>query len=487
MSNDLKDTGDKIHVAEVVHHGDKLTVPAAMPIKTAIELLMARMEYLEKETVFSDTFDAFPWDGAVALERVLERKFGWAQGLDTPGMFGSSPPQRLTVDCGVDERIDVPWGRLAIPGISGALDLGMAKKDGRVVFSLGAKIKRKDEATVREIFNAVHEELAANSIYRGKALRLTFSDDDGDALVMPGVKFIDLRGVNREQLLLNDDLLSSVETNLLTPIERVRELRANGISIKRGVLFSGTYGTGKTLAATVAASVAQTSGVTYLYIPKASDLAAAIQFAKQYSDPACVIFCEDIDREVDAERDADMDEILNLIDGIDTKTGNIIVVLTTNDLDSIHEAMLRPGRLDAVIDFTPPDSKTIEKLLRFYGASTIKPTTNLNAISKVLAGNIPAVVAEVVKRAKLAQLKRQPPGIKVVEISEEALLESAQTMQRQIKLLSDRIATEKAPTPQLEQAFTSMVVKALNGGGLDLPSKLQAILDTTGQIHDKVC
>lgn len=58
----------------------------------------------------------------------------------------------------------------------------------------------------------------------------------------------------------------------------------------------GTYGTGKTMAATVASRLAVDAGITYVYVPRADELSDAIEFAKQYQSPACVIFCaEDIE------------------------------------------------------------------------------------------------------------------------------------------------------------------------------------------------
>src|SRR3546814_9239016 len=164
------------------------------------------------------------------------------------------------------------------------------------------------------------------------------------------------------------------------------------------------------MAATVASRLAVDAGVTYVYIPRADELPDAIEFAKQYQSPACVIFCEDVDRVTNGDRSVEMDDILNLLDGIDTKNNHIITVLTTNDLQSINPAMLRPGRLDAVIDVTPPDAQAVEKLLRLYGGDAIAADTNLEEAGRVLAGNIPAVIAEVGKRAKLAQLRLQPAG-----------------------------------------------------------------------------
>jgi transitional endoplasmic reticulum ATPase len=151
-----------------------------------------------------------------------------------------------------------------------------------------------------------------------------------------------------------------------------------------------------------------------------------------------------------------MDEILNLIDGIDTKNSNIIVVLTTNDLDAINPAMIRPGRLDAVIDVTPPDAQAVEKLLRLYGGTAINPETDLTDAGRVLAGNIPAVIAEVVKRAKLAELRRLQPGQKVSQLSQDAIVEASKTMHAQVALLK-RLSEPKETKPTI----TDLVIEAV--------------------------
>ena len=150
--------------------------------------------------------------------------------------------------------------------------------------------------------------------------------------------------------------------------------------MKRGVLLGGKYGTGKTLAATVAARLAQDNGITYVYTPRADELGDAIAFAKQYQSPACVVFCEDIDRQVTGQRTVAMDDILNILDGVDTKTDNIITVLTTNHLDNVNQAMLRPGRLDAIINVETPDAYTAERLVRHYGGEAINAAEDLTEV-----------------------------------------------------------------------------------------------------------
>jgi transitional endoplasmic reticulum ATPase len=209
-----------------------------------------------------------------------------------------------------------------------------------------------------------------------------------------------------------------------------------------------------------AARVAEDSGITYIYSPRASELGDAIAFAKQYQSPACVVFCEDIDRTVTGDRTVAIDDILNILDGIDTKNENIITVLTTNHLENVNQAMLRPGRLDAIINVETPDAKTAERLVRYYGGLAINPKEDLTEVGLALAGQIPAVIEEAVKRAKLFQLSLLEEGAAVEDISAEALRQSAATMTKQIELLAEPKVRD---VPTLDQAFHQTMRRAVNG------------------------
>ena len=425
-----------VSVAEIVRHGEKLTLPENMKLDQAIDLLKRRKEYEQEETRFTESYECFPLDGANALNEVLIAKFGWAPATATPGFFGSTPPQLMSVEVAPGVFKKVPWGRFSLPNIEGYVETGVSRKNNRYVFSMSAEILRMDEDVVKALFAEVREYLKTNSIYQGRAIKIRFRNDNGNPMAMPEPSFIDTSKIDVDSLIYAADVQANIETNLFTPIRRVKECAANGIPTKRGVLLGGTYGTGKTLAATVASRYATDAGITYVYIPRADELPDAIEFAKQYNSPACVIFCEDIDRVTAGERSIEMDDILNLLDGIDTKNANIITVLTTNDLESINPAMLRPGRLDAVIDVTPPDAQAAEKLVRLYGGASVDASEDLTEVGQTLNGMIPAVIAEVVKRAKLAQLRLQAPGEKVVMIKAEALLIAAKSIASQVQLLA---------------------------------------------------
>jgi len=462
VSKDLK-TAKKVHVAEIIRHGEMLVLPENLSLKGAIELIQRRAEYEETVVDIMEKFDVFPLDGAYGLSQVIMKRYGWQEGKPIMGFFGDTKPKILQVPSGPNEKVDVPWGHFQLPSVNGLLMTGMDMNSaGRAIFTLTARIKRADEETIRGLFADLREHLKTHSLYRGKAIKIRFRDDDGEALEMPEPEFLDLSDVKRENLVLNEDQMDSVRANLFTPIERALDCLANQIKIKRGILLGGDYGTGKTLAAMVAARIAQDNNITYIYSPRADELGDAIAFAKQYQSPACVVFCEDIDRAIAGERTVEMDDILNILDGIDTKNENIITVLTTNHLENVNRAMLRPGRLDAIIEVERPNAESAEKLVRYYGGASINKDEDLTEVGKVLAGQIPAVIAEAVKRAKLFELTLIPAGTKVKNISAEALRQSAKTMTKQIDLLAEP-AVQTLPT--LDEAFHNSVRRALNGAG----------------------
>ena len=112
----LSEIPEQHHVAEIVHHGDKLTLPEGMGVSDAIELLERRRSYLEEAVGLTRTFNVFPWDGANAINIALARRFGWAAAEATPGFFGSTPPKMITIEVGPGQTRRVPWGSLQHAG-----------------------------------------------------------------------------------------------------------------------------------------------------------------------------------------------------------------------------------------------------------------------------------------------------------------------------------------------------------------------------------
>ena len=448
MNTKAADEREKaVHIVDVIRHGESIMIPESMSLREVREVLERREKEDEKEVRVRESYDAFVWDGAHALSLAMDKKFGW---------FG----ELMQIE--IDDKgttTDVPWGRFCLPGIEGYIETGYDMQDGRIIFQASATVKKKNERQMKELFALTREILKEKSIYKGKALRLEFFNKDGDPIALPKPKFINLDSANEGNLIYSDEVASSIRINLFTPIEKMATCKKFGIPTKRGILLAGNYGTGKTLAAYVAAKKATDNGITFIYCSSADEFEETCRFAQQYS-PA-VVFCEDIDKVTSDERDIKMDGILNIIDGIDSKESDIITVLTTNSVKEINQAMLRPGRLDAIIHVTEPDAKAVEALIRHYGKGLIDHEEDLAEIGEFLNGNIPAVIRECVERAKLVVISQAKANIKNIVIKEPDLLSSAKTMKMQLDLLLPQKNEELSAMEQFGRGFGKEMQKSL--------------------------
>jgi transitional endoplasmic reticulum ATPase len=425
-------------IVEIRRHDGPLMVPEGLTLQRLDKVIHRQMEYEEQDVQIHAVIDrAFFWDGAYALNKVLLEKYGLAQSVNTviQTFFGEQqiPPTMLSIATGIDKVEQVPYGRFSLPGIDGYLESAFDRKDGRIVFAIGGQVKRKNEPQVQEIVERVKEYLRHNSLYRGKAISVKWKDDDGEPIRMPEPRFLRLRPELEHQLIFSDATMAAIQTNIFTPIKRSNEARELGMSLKRGVLLHGKFGTGKSMTSAVSAAIATQHGWTFIGVESADELADSLRLAELFEP--CIVFCEDIDRTMSGEdRTISMDEILNLIDGIESKNRELMVVLTTNEVEKINQALLRPGRLDAVIEIPPPDAKAAEGLLRLYGGSLIPEGEDIAAAAEQVEGSIPAVLRELVDRSKWSALKLTSPG-EPFQITGKALLEVAAEMTQQMDLL----------------------------------------------------
>lgn len=447
--------------------GTKLVIPEKMTIPNAIDTLQRIQKYEEEVTEVKEVFGGFVWDAAIACQKAMERIFGWVSAEKTPiemmGMvMGHQPPEIINVPTGPGETTPVPMGRFTVPGVDGRMDTGITQVEGRAAFYFVATVKRKHEEAIQRIFKMAKEIMVTESVYRGKAFKLRLKDNDGNNLKMPMPKFLALTKVKPNELVFATDVQEAISTNLFTVIENTEECRKFQIPRKRGVLLYGPYGTGKTLAAHVTAKKCTENGWTFLYCERADELSEMVKLAHQYQPS--VVFCEDIDRAVSGERSVEMDDILNIIDGIESKNVELMVILTTNHVQNLNKALLRPGRLDAVINVLPPDAEAVQKLLRIYGRGLIPENADLAKVGKILDGTIPAVIRECAERAKLSQIKLNQ-GTEMegrLIITPEALLDAAKGMKNQLDLLKETVPVKLAPE-RLGEALQEIVKHAHNG------------------------
>ena len=464
----------------VEYSGKKIVLPADprnMTLAEAREWLI-RLEQADEETInVHEVIDAHPWDGCVAFMQAMKETYGWASPTPTGPWWRRNMPTMVSIETGVGETSTIFWGGFKLPGIEGHLVTGTEEKRGQVRFCIEGAVKRKHVEMIHALAELTRQIVRERSIYKGHAIKLSLNG--GEINLMEPPTFLNLKKVKEHELVFSEDLTDQVQTNLWTPIEQTEWCREHDVPLKRGVLLEGPYGTGKTLAATVTAKKCVENGWTFITVDRVSALESALQFAVNYQP--CVVSAEDIDREMAGERTVEMDDILNKIDGIISKGSEIMVVLTSNKAHEINQAMMRPGRLDAVLHIGPPDAEAVQKLLRVYGRRLIKPDEDLSGSGTALAGRIPAVIREVVERSKLYAIGRAPG--KEFFLTDSDIVRSARGMAHHLALLDGKREPEKSPAQRLGDAFGEMVKAHLgNGSEEGLLSKIDRIAATVDGI-----
>lgn len=418
-------------------------IPSPMPIVEAVGALLRYMEEEETEMDAREDILAFPADAAVAFNKALKEIYGWAESVPTPGFFGPQPPQMITVQTGPKKTdfVQVPWGSFQIPGIENRLTLDAYPTPDGMMTVLYGSVKKRERHVLVNLANRTREILELESIYKGKAIELRPAAD-GTLDLSNAPTFFD---PGNAELILNDDEMGHLESSLWAPIKYTMQCISAKIPLKRGVLLEGSYGIGKTLCGKQTASIAIDNGWTFIMLDDVRALKTALIFAKRYQ-PA-IVFAEDIDR-LAANRDQAGNDLLNVIDGVISKDAQVITVLTTNFVEKINKAMLRPGRLDAVISVRPPQAKAVKRLLRLYGRDQLDSNEPLEKISDALAGQIPATIREVVERSKLSMIYNQR-----TRVTEEDLLNAAHGMKAHLDLLKE----QPAPKSIEEQVGSSLM------------------------------
>jgi len=412
MPNDEKNVFQDVALE---HSGTKITLPSIprpMTTQEAREALYEIEQDLETEVMLNHEIECFPLDGAVAFARALLKRYGHPIGMKTPpkSMFDSArPPMLVTVPVSATDKIQVPWGSVKVPNMTGRFEtMTPGNPASGPKFIIGGEILKKHEKESQEIAALTEELLKSNSIYKGKAIRVSFEYIRDERPFDPSLDsptFIDTSNVKPESLIFPEETAKLIEQGLFMPIKSAEACREYGIPLKRGVLLTGPYGCGKTLTANVTAKLCEDNGWTFLYLKDVRDLVLALKYAKLYAP--CVIFAEDVDKATNQGRTDELNQILNTLDGVDYKDQEIVTIVTTNHADQINKAMLRPGRLDTVVPVSPPDQQAAERLIRFYGGNLLSDDINITDAAKALEGHIPATIRECVERSKLIALARE--------------------------------------------------------------------------------
>ena len=179
---------------------------------------------------------------------------------------------------------------------------------------------------------------------------------------------ISLTPVSWDDIFLPPGLIDAIQCNVSMFFEGGKRYRELGIPYRRGLLFTGPPGCGKTL--TLKALAYHTAAKFITVIGKSgvddSDIHRALDLAGKCS-PAVVLF-EDLDKLIEA-KDISLSHFLNLLDGLKVLSG-VLVIATCNEPEKLDPALLhRPSRFDRIWNFPLLAVEQRLALLRKHGGT----------------------------------------------------------------------------------------------------------------------
>jgi len=164
-------------------------------------------------------------------------------------------------------------------------------------------------------------------------------------------------------------------------IENESYYRNKGLSYKTGILLHGVPGTGKT---SLIRTIASEFDMDIYLIKSVFDLEKALYFDSSNNKTRLIVIEEldsySIDRESieknsnklgDLVAETNLNELLQNLDGI-IQADNVIIMGTTNYIEKIDKAIIRPGRFDHLIEFSYIDEDEFNDFLDFYYGRNLK-------------------------------------------------------------------------------------------------------------------
>lgn len=440
----------------ILREGSRIIIPAHMSWRDAAEAILSHAKKQEEDVQTLSEFNCHPHDGLVALVRAIKSKFGELIGAESESMFGKIPGRTYTVPISFTETIVVPIGDAEIPGVPIKMDIRpqfadmdneSASNDLGGMLTVIFSYKRMYEPLVKDIEAEIRLQLEQNSIFRGKAIDSRFN-------------FMNVDTFDPNRVVYSRNEKRTIDANILAPIVNTKAWLQSGSQLRRGILLYGEYGTGKTLTALLTGQNCVKHGWTFINVLPGDDINRALRFAKRY-EPA-VVFFEDIDNDTKGDRNEHINNILNTIDGVISKSAKVITILTTNHIQKISRGMLRPGRLDSIIEMGKLDREAIIKLVRVAGTgedgvSIVEGPLDEDAICEAAKGYMPAYISEAVTKAKAYALTRETNDGNLTITSDDIVSALIELREQYNLMRSDQVVKE----PDVDSSIGHIVQMAI--------------------------
>lgn len=202
---------------------------------------------------------------------------------------------------------------------------------------------------------------------------------------------------------------------------------ATGARMPKGLLFYGPPGTGKTLMAKAIAGEANVpfytmsgSDFVQMYVGVGASRVRSL-FQKAKRNERAIIFIDEIDaigkkraRNASSgndERDQTLNALLTEMSGFRENAG-IVVIGATNRLDTLDDALLRPGRFDRQIEIGLPDLNARKQIIGLHSNSKpFSPDVDFEQLARSTVFFSGAMIENLINEAAISAANDRQPMI----------------------------------------------------------------------------
>jgi len=384
----------RIDVAELVTTSREYPITARVDLQRTLDELLPRFHNAKQLGIHTEySFET------VALGHLLEK--GHSRVV-------VGPLQYEEVDIGDEQKIRCVRRALWLAQDSGvrfALIMGPAARYSTATGTAVELVVPPGEAgaaLATRLFDAIDAGVRAGASYRGRVISLGQSDRYSGAV--GAIRVHKLKQVEREQLVLPPRTVALLDRNVMGFIAQREKLKALGLPAKKGLLFYGAPGTGKTHTIHYLATRLPNHTTLLITAEEVGLLEHYFQLAR-FLQPAMLVI-EDADliarsREQmgSACEEVLLNKLLNEMDGL-REDAEILFILTTNRPEQLESALAaRPGRIDQSIEFPLPDDQGRRQLAVLYACGLALPPEVLEQVVRRTSGASAALIKELMRRA----------------------------------------------------------------------------------------